>query len=378
MKHVGISRNRRPEVGVRRLLPLVLQRGTIDGLEAHVGHPARGDVEPRRQGDDVEFVFLAVRRPDAPFGELGDRVARLLADVDDCHVVPVQDLVVVLFEAGPLHAERVRRLRGAEKLPLRRVRDARRLLLAPKVVHAPVGLHVEQVVLVAAEPEAEPLFGPEGFVQGLALLGRVLERVALGKVVGEAGERGLAHPQQFVVHRVQGPLFLGRHVPLAHGQGQVGRALEHGEVLDLGAPFLDDLDARRAGPDDRDLLAAGVDALRRPKGRVVHHALEPVHAGVVGDVPLRGEPGADDEVLASRVAAVGGLDVPLSRVRVELGRSHHAAKRAILAQPQDLVTMVKVCLELVPVRVVGRPRPRLVHLGYGELVYGDLRVHTSA
>ncbi len=188
MEHIRITRDRGSEVRVCRLLPFIMQRRAVNALQSHVRHATGRDIEPCRQRDDVEFMLLPIGRLDALLCEFGNGIARLAADIHNRYVIGVQDLVEILLETRPFHAKWVRRLCGAQYLALLRILDPGHLLLAPEVVHAPIGFEVEQVVLVRAEPEAETGFLPQGFVQGLALLGRVFECVTLLELVGEAGK----------------------------------------------------------------------------------------------------------------------------------------------------------------------------------------------
>ena len=102
MKHVGITADGGSEICVGGCLPLVFEVGAVDAFQAHRSHPASCDIEARGECHDIDFVHLAVRSLDAGLSELDNLVAALLGDVDNVHVVLVQNFIVVLLEARPL------------------------------------------------------------------------------------------------------------------------------------------------------------------------------------------------------------------------------------------------------------------------------------
>src|SRR6516162_11720043 len=81
---------------------------------------------------------------------------------------------------------------------------------------------------------------------------------------------------------VQLPQSVGRGGAVVRRNREVGGALEDRELAGLAGDERDDLDARRAGADDRDPLAREVDALVRPAAGEVGPAGEAAGALDVG------------------------------------------------------------------------------------------------
>ena len=132
---VRIACNCGSQVCVSAILPLVLKICAVDALQTHVGHAASHNVEAGRECNDVVLALLAVSGDDTLLCEFLDGSSiGLWVDVHDADVVAVENFVVVLFEAGSLDTEGVRRLLREENLFLLRVLDADRLLLSPEVL----------------------------------------------------------------------------------------------------------------------------------------------------------------------------------------------------------------------------------------------------
>lgn len=238
--------------------PFVLQVQTVDALETHACHTAGGDVETGRDGDEVEFVVLAVGGADARLGELLNAITGRIGYIDHVHGVAVELFKVVLLEAGAFDAERERRLERAEELSFARVVHPGAYLLGPEVVHVPVGFHVVEVVFVVAKPEGKPTAAPQLFVEGLPFPGGHVEHVLLREIEVIASEVLLPQSEQLRVERFQPVLLLGREVPFAHGDGHVGTPLEDFDFAGDWAPFLNDLHARCARSDDRASFASDI------------------------------------------------------------------------------------------------------------------------
>lgn len=223
--------------------PLVLQVQTVDALETHARHAAGGDVETRRDGDEVELVVLAVRSAYARLGELLNAVAGRVRYINYIHALAVELLKVVLLEAGPFDAERERGLERAEELPFARVVHPAAHLLHPEVVHVPVRGLVVEVVFVVAEPEGKPAARPQLFVERLPFRSRHVEHVLLREVEVVASEVLLPQGEELRVERFQPVLLFRCEVPFAHGDGHVGAPLEDFDGAGDWAPFLNDLHA---------------------------------------------------------------------------------------------------------------------------------------
>ena len=196
MEHVRVPRDSRAEVRVRGLLPLIFEGLAADAAEAHGGHAAGDDVEAGGDADDVEIVVGAVRQINAGFVEGDDGV---LLDVDDVDVVAVELLEVGVLETGPLDAPVVRLVERGEDVLVLLVVEARALLRGPEGVGLLVGLRVEEVVLVVAEPVAEAAVEPELFVEFVSFFGRVVEGVSFREGVEEASEAVFAEVEEFRV-----------------------------------------------------------------------------------------------------------------------------------------------------------------------------------
>jgi hypothetical protein len=191
--------------------------------------------------------------------------------------------------------------------------------IPPVGVGGVVGFLVEKQVLVGAEPELEAAVLVELVVELLAFLGSVGLCVALGKVVVEATECLSAKLEDVGVCRLVAGLGGGVELLLLHRKSEVGRALEDGELGNVGGDLLNRLDARGTSTDDTDTLALDIDALLRPDGRVGANALELVEALERGNVALGGKAGAEDEVLGLVDVTTLGVDVPDARGVVPLG-----------------------------------------------------------
>jgi hypothetical protein len=90
------------------------------------------------------------------------------------------------------------------------------------------------------------------------------------------------------------------------------------------------------------------------------------------------ESSSQDQVLGLGRAPVFGPHMPAPLVLVKLGPRHARVEGAVLLHLQHLVAVVKVRPQIPVVRVVGRPVPRLPHLGERQLVLGHLAVHARA
>lgn len=179
-------------------------------------------------------------------------------------------------------------LQRSQDITLLRVRDACPDFLGPKVIGLLVRLGLYQDVVVVGQPEIEAGGVPQGLIVGLALLGRVVERLLLSLVVQEAGKGSFAHLKQARVPLLADDLLLDGQGLASHGQGKIRGALEQLHRAGVLAPFLADLDAGRARANDRHILALDFDAVVGPERRVVHDALEFLDARPCGDVALRG------------------------------------------------------------------------------------------
>lgn len=131
---------------------------------------------------------------------------------------------------------------------------------------------------------------------------------------------------------------------------------------------------------------------------MVHDAFELVHTGPRRDITLGGlnassvdvqsttltfgpmtyKSGSEDEELGLGRAIICSLDIPFPLLRIELGFNHDGVESAVLLDTNYLVDVIEVITQVLVVRVVVRPVPRVVYLGPGELVLRDLGIDTGA
>ena len=237
-------------------------------------------------------VARTARRPRARCRRRCDAASAVIGSIGvglERDVVAVERRQVVVGEARPLAAQRV----------------ARRELVA----------HDRVVDLLAQVRAADPLAGVgerEHAVEVRRRAGRSARRrsgwpaadsrLAPGSAAARAGR-----PRE-------------RRVEL--GQAPDRRALEDGEVLDLGRDRRDHLDGGGAGADHRDALAAQVDVVVPARG-VHHRAGEVSRPGMSGGLGWVSTPVAPTTKRAVIVVAVGGVEAPRVRVVVE-GRAGDA------------------------------------------------------
>ncbi len=340
-KHIRKLGHGNTHGGARAVFPVVCNRAALGALDVELGQRTRHAVEASGQDDDVDFdmTFFGLQ---AGRCDLFDGA---LVDVDDADVGLVDDLVEALLEAGPFCAPRMRRDLGRKEFLLLRVRDALEDLPSPEVVGLLVGLQVEQHVLVRCEPEHEPaVIDHEIVVELLAFLGRVVERVALHKVVREPGEGvpGLFHfplvPARFLLLL----FFLGIELALVHWQTHVRSSHEHRQLLDHGTDFLNHLDPAGPRADFGHALALEIHPVLRPYRRVVDVAFEIAQTRERRRVPLRGEPDARDEPPRIDLGAVGALDQPLLSRLVEHGAVDVHVEARVVSDVPFLLDVIEV------------------------------------
>ena len=99
-----------------------------------------------------------------PVLELDARLVKsdngIVLDIDNVNIGPVELLQICVFEAWSLDTPVVRHVERCKYVPLLRIVNASPLLLGPEVVRFLVGLRVEKVVLVVAQPVAESAILP--------------------------------------------------------------------------------------------------------------------------------------------------------------------------------------------------------------------------
>ena len=156
-------------------------------------------------------------------------------------------------------------------------------------------------------------------------------------------------------------LFLRPVGRILHRQHVLRGAGEDREVADLGSDRLDDLDARRADPDDTDALALQLQALGGI-GRREHQL--PAERLDARDVPQGcGEhPGAGDEELRVDDVALVGVHEPPAATLVVVRGGDPRAELDVLAQIEPVGDVVHPPLDLRLAGELLAPAPVLVEL----------------
>lgn len=353
-----------PPVTTSYILLAVVQSIQIKGTYKSCGN-----------SNHIKLVVSTISKSNTSLGKLLDGV---VLDIHNIHVGSVKLLVVVVLKTRTLDAKVMRHLDRSQEIPLSGVTNAGARLLEPEVVRLLVGFWVEEVVLVQGDPVAEATVGPDLFVEGVSLLGGVVECVLLVPVVVEPGEAGLTELEKLGVPLLLALLLFDGELSSTHGDSQVGSSLEDLDFAGDRTPGLGYLHPRSSGADDGAALVLDVDFIVGPEGRVMNDALELVHTGPVGDIALGGEAGSKDEVLCLCGAAIFGLDAPPTGVCVKLCADDDGVEGAVLLDIEDLVDVIKVCAELIVGGIVARPVPSLPSLWEAELVLWDFRIHTCS
>lgn len=196
----------------------------------------------RRNSNDIEFMMRPVLKRNTRLGKLLDRI---VLDINNIHILPVELLVVIILQARSLDAKVMRHVfyRRRKKIPLLRVTDPVACLFRPELVRLLIRLGIEQVVLVHSNPVPKTAILPDLLIQSLTVLGRIIKGVLLVPVVVETRKAIFAVAEQLGVELLGLVLLLGGGVLATHGDGEVGGSLEDLEMSSLGTPGLRDLHA---------------------------------------------------------------------------------------------------------------------------------------
>jgi hypothetical protein len=217
----------------------------------------------------------AVLELDACLGELGDGV---VFDVNDINIRPVELLVVILFQTGPLHAEKVRHLQWCQDVPLPGVADSISYMFGPEIVCFLVGISIDQHVLVVTKPEAESSVVPQLVVKCVTIIWGIIKCILLIHGVEESTKALFAVFVKAVVPLFSEILFFWGEHALLHRDCQIGCPLVHFHLANFGAPFLGNLDSRRACANHRASFSFNVNTFFGPERRVVNDPLELIEA----------------------------------------------------------------------------------------------------
>ena len=178
-EQVRETRDRHTQVGVEPAVPLLGETHTAPTLGVELQHRAADGVEAGGEHQHVDGV-LAVAGLHARRRERRDRV---VAEVDERHVVAVVGLEIAVVEDQPLRPEKV----VGFELPRRLGVLHDRADLAPdEVAHFLVQLLVGQHPGVAVDREVDATRGPQLLVAGVALLWRVVPGLQPGGGEGPA------------------------------------------------------------------------------------------------------------------------------------------------------------------------------------------------
>ena len=220
----------------------------------------------------------------------GDALDRRLVDVDELDVGLVVDLEVAALE---------RHAAGAEAVVLRdqllghgRVLDALADLARDEIGDQRVGLAVDQDVAEIAHPDAKTGLAVELLPEGLAFLGRYLERRARVGRMDEAAVGLLAAREDLGIVGPDPAHLLLADLGVVQWRAPLGGTLEHGQMADGLGHFGDGLYAGGAGADHRDALAVEADRFLGPVMSVAGLALN------VSTPGMRGMVGADSTPMA--------------------------------------------------------------------------------
>ena len=206
-----------------------------------------------------------------PFGVISSIGPSVLASTSS-HVLLVERLEIVGVQRLALGAVGVSL--GRQLLRDHRVVDDRADLALEIVGDDVVRFLGEEHVLVVGQPEGEAAGVPHPVELLLALLGRCFEHRLRDEIQLEAEEEILDALADTVVIGLARLGHFGIDTAVARRHAEVGRTLEHRQVLGLLRDLRDRLHRRCARADDADALGGEVDAVVRPLARVVTLALE--------------------------------------------------------------------------------------------------------
>ena len=247
-----------------------------------------------------------------------------------------------------------------------RVRDDLADLAADELGCGEVGLLGQQGVGEAAEVGEAADVPPSLVLGGAFLVADVHRPDGAPRVLGaEAAGEGAVDRPDLVVTGLQLGELLGRHRPVVGGDGVVGCALEHVQVLGLLGDDRDRLDAGRPGADHPHHLAGEVHLVVGPLAGVVAVAGERVPPRDVR--PVGAAEAADGGHQEARPEGAGVLPAhvhgPCRGRVVERRRVHTRHEADIAAQVEAVGHVLCVAEDLRLGCVALRPHPVLLQLG---------------
>ena len=288
---------------------------------------------------------------------LGDRRG---PDIDEVDVGSVERLEVASVEA--------RALGGVRERPRRQafgnlgVGDDLADLLAEELARQLVRLRIdEDVVELGHDTEQRPLV-PTLAKTASALDGVGRQGALLADVDHDADVRRPGLLAVVLVARLAGRNSVRVEGTVVRRRGVRRGPLEHGQPGGLLGNDRDRLDPGRAGADDGDPLAADVDGLMWPNGRVVGRSAERVDAVDLWQLRRRQAAGRHQQELRRHLVAVVGRHDPVTRPFLEHRRVDARLETDVAAEVEAIGDMVGVAKDLRLRRVALRPVPLLFQL----------------
>src|SRR6202030_2794686 len=177
-------RARHAQMRARAAGPFLPKRLAVRAANVDAGQPAREEIEPRRQYENVELDFPVLRLDTRRRHSFDWR----LEQVDDMDGRLIVRLVVVLLQRRPFNAERMQWLHRCKLLRDGGILDPCAHLVAPERIGGIVGLLVAQYVLVGADPREEAAPVPQLLVRRQPFPVGNIERVLRNEIIVEPAE----------------------------------------------------------------------------------------------------------------------------------------------------------------------------------------------
>jgi hypothetical protein len=197
------------EIGSRPVRPLPPERNALRAADIESRERPGYRIEPGSEDDHVQRIVHIPR----PYPVRGDPLDRRFAQIDQRHVVAIEDLVVSALERDALGAERM--VLRNELFRHRRVADPLADLVAHELGVNLVSFRIGHDVAEVAEPLREARLRPQFLEPRHPLLLRHLEHRARVEVMNESGGRLPGPPEDLRIARLDLPLRLRIDRPVA-------------------------------------------------------------------------------------------------------------------------------------------------------------------
>ena len=182
-----------------------------------------------------------------------------------------------------------------------------------------IGRLVQQDIVEGVEAHMKATFLPGCLVDLLTFLGGDGKRGALGGLIGEPETRGACPVPQLAVVGLELAHIVFIQTMVAPGNIEVGRALEHKNVLGLTSHLGHHLHAGRPRADHSHLLAREIHFFMRPLPGVIPRSLEALEPLELRDVRRGQTTHRRDEKPCAYRGAIAGGDAPEIVRLVEMG-----------------------------------------------------------